>query len=71
MSPASDVAARGALPEAERSLRRARADMWRAFDALAGTDPQAAVDRLLADLDVRIDRLVDAVIRLGGDPRRC
>ncbi len=60
-----------ALRAAERSLRQARAEMWRAFDALVGSDPQAAVDRLLADLDRRIDPLVDAVLRLGGDPRHC
>ena len=60
-----------ALRAEERRLRQARADMWRAFDALVGSDPQAAVDRLLADLDRRIDPLVDAVLRLGGDPRHC
>jgi hypothetical protein len=67
----SDVTRRAGLREAESSLRQAREDMWRAFDALVGSDPQAAVDRLLADLDRRIDPLVDAVLRLGGDPRRC
>jgi hypothetical protein len=67
----SDVTRCAALREAESGLRQAREDMWRAFDALVGSDPQAAVDRLLADLDQRIDHLVDAVTRLGGDPRHC
>jgi hypothetical protein len=71
VTPASDVTLHGALREAESSLRQARADMWRAFDTLVGSDPQAAVDRLLADLDRLIDPLVDAVMRLGGDPRHC
>ncbi|MEA2672635.1 MAG: hypothetical protein QOG45_2855 [Chloroflexota bacterium] len=71
MTRTSDVTPCAALREAESSLRQARADMWRAFDTLVGSDPQEAVDLLLADLDRRIDPLVDAVMRLGGDPRRC
>jgi hypothetical protein len=67
----SDVTRCAALREAESSLRQAREDMWRAFDTLVGSDPQAAVDRLLADLDQRIAPLVDAVMRLGGDPCHC
>jgi hypothetical protein len=67
----SEVTIRAALREAESSLRQAREDMWRAFDTLVGSDPQAAVDRLLADIDQRIDPLVDAVMRLSGDPRHC
>jgi hypothetical protein len=41
------------------------------FDALVRSDPQTAVDNLTADLDRRVGPLVDAVLRLGGDPRRC
>jgi hypothetical protein len=71
MSMASELTLQTALREAEDSLTQARADTWRAFDALATSDPQAAVDRLLADLDGRVEPWVSAVIRLGGDPRRC
>jgi hypothetical protein len=53
------------------ALAVARADAWGAFDALVGSDPQRAVDALLVELDHRIGPLVDAVMRLGGDPRRC
>jgi hypothetical protein len=59
------------LREALREAAEARADAWGAFDALVGSDPQRAVDTLLVDLERRIGPLVDAVMRLGGDPRRC
>jgi hypothetical protein len=36
-----------------------------------GSDPQRAVDTLLVELEQRIGPLVEAVMRLGGDPRRC
>ncbi len=71
MAWASDDTLGAALREAEGSLAQARADAWRAFDQLAGSDPQMAVDMLLDDLERRIDPLVDAVMRLGGKPRRC
>ncbi len=67
----SESTLREALREAADSLARARADAWGSFDALAGSDPQQAVDTLLVDLEQRIGPLVDAVRRLGGDPRRC
>lgn len=70
-APTSEVTLRAALHEAEDSLAQARADAWRAFDCIAGSDPQAAVDVLLTDLDRRVGPLVWAVTRLGGDPRRC
>jgi hypothetical protein len=70
-TPTSEVTLRTALHQAQDSLTQARADTWRAFDSLAGTDPQAAVDILLTDLDQRVGPLVWAVSRLGGDPRRC
>lgn len=70
-TPTSEVTLRTALHHAEDSLTQARADAWRAFDSLADTDPQTAVDLLLTDLDRRIGPLVWAVTRLGGDPRRC
>jgi hypothetical protein len=71
MGRASDDTLRTALREAEDSLAQARGDAWGAFDELARSDPQRAVDTLLADLECRIDPLVHAVMRLGGDPRRC
>ncbi len=67
----SDITLRDALQEAATALAEARADAWGAFDALAGCDPQRAVDTLLIELEQRIGPLVDAVMRLGGDPRRC
>jgi hypothetical protein len=70
-TPTSEVTLRAALRQAEDSLTQSRADAWRAFDSLAATDPQAAVDILLTDLDQRVGPLVWAVTRLGGDPRRC
>lgn len=70
-TPPSPVTLHAALRGAEDSLTQARADAWGAFDALAGSDPQAAVDLLIADLDRSISPLVAAVRRLGGDPRRC
>jgi hypothetical protein len=71
MTLANEETLRAALREAEDSLAQARADAWGAFDALVGFDPQKAVDLLLADLDRRIGPLVNAVMRRGGDPRRC
>ena len=71
MAWASDDTLRTALREAEDSLAQARGDAWGAFDQLAGSDPQRAVDTLLADLEHRIGPLVHTVMRLGGDPRRC
>jgi hypothetical protein len=68
---ASDDTLRTALHDAEDSLAQARGDAWGAFDQLAGSDPQTAVDMLLADLERRVGPLVHAVMRLGGDPRRC
>jgi hypothetical protein len=70
-APTSEVTLQAALHHAEDSLAQARADAWEAFDALVGSDPQRAVDLLLADLDRRVGPLVNAVMRLGGDPRRC
>jgi broad specificity phosphatase PhoE len=67
----NEITLREALREAAEALAEQRADAWGAFDALAGSDPQRAVDTLLADLEQRIGPLVDAVMRLGGDPRRC
>jgi hypothetical protein len=67
----SEATRQAALREAENSLVQARADTWGAFDALVRTDQQAAVDRLLLDLGQRVGPLVGAVMRLGGDPRRC
>lgn len=67
----SEITLREALREAAEALAEARADAWGAFDALVGSDPQRAVDTLLVDLDQRIGPLVEAVMRLGGDPRRC
>jgi hypothetical protein len=66
-----DITLGEALREAEEGLKQARADTWQAFDALVGSDPQTAVDNLLADLNRRVGPLVHAVMRLGGDPRRC
>jgi hypothetical protein len=71
MGRASDDTLRTALREAEHSLAQARGDAWGAFDQLAHSDPQRAVDTLLADLECRIGPLVHTVMRLGGDPRRC
>jgi hypothetical protein len=71
MAWASDDTLHTALREAEDSLAQARGDAWGAFDQLAGSDPQRAVDTLLADLEHRIGPLVHTVMRLGGDPRRC
>jgi hypothetical protein len=71
MGLASDDMLRAALREAEDSLAQARGDAWGAFDQLAGSDPQRAVDMLLADLERRIGPLLHTVVRLGGDPRRC
>ena len=71
MRSPSPVTFHAALRSAEDSLTQARADTWGAFDAMVGSDPQTAVDLLLADLDRRIGPLVGAVMRLGGDPRRC
>jgi DNA-binding protein Fis len=71
MGRASDDTLRAALHEAEDSLAQARGDAWGAFDQLAGSDPQRAVDMLLADLERRIGPLLHTVMRLGGDPRRC
>jgi hypothetical protein len=71
MTLANEETLRAALRETEDSLAQARADAWGAFDALVGSDPQRAVDLLLADLDRRVGPLVNAVMRLGGDPRRC
>jgi hypothetical protein len=48
------------LREAAEGLAQARADAWGTFDALVGSDPQRAVDRLLIDLEERIDPLVEA-----------
>jgi hypothetical protein len=67
----SEITLREALHEAAEALAQARADVWGAFDVLVGADPQRAVDTLLVDLEQRIGPLVDAVMRLGGDPRRC
>jgi hypothetical protein len=66
-----DITLREALREAEDALKQARAEAWGAFDALVGSDPQTAVDHLVADLDRRVSPLVEAVMRLGGDPRLC
>jgi hypothetical protein len=66
-----EITLREALREAAEGLVQARADAWGAFDELVGSDPQRAVDTLLVDLDQRIAPLVEAVMRLGGDPRRC
>ncbi|MDB5068318.1 MAG: hypothetical protein JWM18_4752 [Chloroflexi bacterium] len=71
MSCPTPVTLHAALRSAEDSLTQARADTWGAFDAIVGSDPQAAVDLLLADLDRRDRPLVAALMRLGGDPRRC
>jgi hypothetical protein len=71
MGGASDDTLRAALREAEDSLAQARGDAWAAFDQLARSDPQRAVDTLLADLERRIGPLLHTVMRLGGDPRRC
>jgi hypothetical protein len=71
MAWASDDTLRTALREAEDSLAQARGDAWGAFDQVADSDPQRAVDTLLADLERRIGPLVDTVMRLGGDPRKC
>jgi hypothetical protein len=71
MAWASDDTLRTALREAEDSLAQARADAWAAFDQVAGSDPQTAVDMLLADLELRIGPLLQTVMRLGGDPRKC
>jgi hypothetical protein len=71
MAWASDDPRRTALREAEESLAQARGDVWGAFDQLAESDPQRAVDTLLAELERRIGPLVETVTRLGGDPRRC
>jgi hypothetical protein len=68
---ASDDTLRTALREAEDNLAQARGDAWAAFDQLAGSDPQTAVDMLLADLEQRIGPLLQTVMRLGGDPRKC
>jgi broad specificity phosphatase PhoE len=67
----SEITLSEALREAAEGLAQARADAWGAFDAVVGSDPQRAVDTLLVDLEERIGPLVDAVMRLGGDPRRC
>jgi hypothetical protein len=67
----SEITLREALREAAEALAQARADTWGAFDALVASDPQRAVDTLLVELEQRIGPLVDAVMRLGGDPRRC
>jgi hypothetical protein len=67
----SEITLGEALREAAEALALARADAWGSFDALVGSDPQRAVDTLLVDLEQRIGPLVDAVMRLGGDPRRC
>jgi hypothetical protein len=67
----SEITLHEALCEAAEALVEARAEAWGAFDAVVGPDPQRAVDTLLVDLDQRIGPLVDAVMRLGGDPRRC
>lgn len=66
-----DITLREALREAEDSLKQARAKAWGAFDASAGSDPQAAVDALIVALDRHVSPLVEAVMRLGGDPRLC
>ena len=71
MAPPGDAVLGDALRAAEDSLTQARADAWSAFDALAAFDPQRAVDVLLEELERRVDPLVQAVARLGGDPRRC
>lgn len=71
MGGVNEITLHEALCEAVEALAEARADAWGTFDALAGSDPQRAVDTLLVDLEQRIGPLVDAVMRLGGDPRRC
>lgn len=67
----ADITLREALRQAEDGLTQARAEVWGAFDALVDADQQTAVDNLIADLDRRVGPLVEAVMRLGGDPRRC
>ena len=67
----ADITLREALREAEDGLTLARAEVWGAFDELVDSDPQTAVDDLVAALDRRVGPLVGAVMRLGGDPRRC
>lgn len=66
-----DITLRELLREAESSLKQARKEVWEAFDALVDSDPQTAVDDLIAEMDRRVSPLVDAVMRLGGDPRLC
>jgi hypothetical protein len=68
MVSASDSTLREALRAADDSLKQARADTWGAFDALVESEAQRAVDMLVIELKRRIDPLVRAVMRLGGDP---
>jgi hypothetical protein len=71
VAPVSEITLVEALREAADGLAQARAHAWGEFDALVGSDPQRAVDTLLVELEQRIGPLVEAVMRLGGDPRRC